>query len=550
MSNAVLPLKPHGPTVQDWLHAVNLHPSKYSQMERRARHPDSERRPRPAIAADRANPSEQFVERYRGYLYVTGLLPEVDDEGNALGADHPMNGQSIREKAAEVLGVRSADVSPASATSAFVGFATKLNAKDAMSRCVGDRMLVEHPVMLAKYKGREGEDDSSSDDSSSDEDTSSSESDSSDEEDEGLSVQAFVAKSAAGADSILKVTGLPADATPVEVLQTMFPPGTQLEALFGPPTSDDFYRTSSTTALVRLPSSKLVSDAVRSTNVGGNAAKLGVRPVRVFRAKRERVFNKWTGVLGGHTAESKLGHRLGITGDTPPNDLFLSHHDTLHVTGLPPDVTLRDLGTFFQPFSADRRDVLGSGHINRCSQGISTGCAYVGFELPGEIDRVVETYGEQALIGGAEVKLTAVRDQRLRRGERSTARPSRTVAELDSDLYDWARHVDPKDLEELREMGVEKSVLDEAMMTLRHSNRTFAADDQAIGGERLYEDRGVGEHYREAVQTYLETLKSCMGTKEEPGLLYQAMFEPGQDVDMDVFEMEAERIKAQRETGI
>ena len=235
-----------------------------------------------------------------------------------------------------------------------------------------------------------------------------------------------------------------------------------------------------------------------------------------------------------------------------PAATCLSHHSMLHVSGLPSDVSLQDLASFFQPLSTDSRDVLGSGRIVRCARGVPTATdAYVGFELPGEIDRAVAALGARASIGGADVVLTAVADRRqLRRGVRETSRPERAVDELRSDLDDWERHVDPADLAELEALGVRKDVLDEVMRTLRHGNRTFAAADQAIAGERLYEDHAPGGHYREVVQTYLDVVRSCAGTREEPGLLYEAMFEPDMDVDTRLFDMEVERIGEQRKRGI
>ena len=285
---------------------------------------------------------------------------------------------------------------------------------------------------------------------------------------------------------------------------------------------------------------------------------VGQKPVQVFRAKRERVFDRWGGV-NSNKAQSKLGTRLLVTGDMPPQDMFLSHNDLLHVSGLPPNVTLEELSKVFQPFSAERRDVYGSGHIVRCSRGVPNGCAYVGFELPGEIDSALEVYQGKATIGGAEVALTHVPELGLfkQRGfaeqglnVREGARPARSVDELRADLYDWERHVDPKDLQELESLGVEKSVLDEVMLALRHGNRTFAATDQAMPGERLYAEREVGAHYREVVQKYIEVLKSCGATKEEPGLMYEAMFKPDEGVDLGMFGMEEERIRELRKKGV
>ena len=593
VSDAVLPIRPHGGTVDDFLFAVNNHPSKFISMERRQRHPDGERRARPVVPPGRANPSEEFLDGYKGFLYVSGLLPTVDDEGEMVGIEDPMNRQTVSERAALLAGVRSTDVSPAGPTSAFIGFKTKVEAKDAMVRMAEEGRAVEHPVEVAGYempvdaeiamKAAEGKDLSSSSDSdssdsesdssssdsdsdgisvkaaegedsssSSDSDSSDSESDSSssDSDSDGVSEADFVAASPDGASSIVKLTGLPPDATSLEILQTIFPPGTPLEGHFGPLAPDDVYRPSATTALVRLKSAKLAGDMLKSKNAKSNAATIGVRHPRVMRAKRERVFDKWAGVHGSRSL-SKLGPKLLVTGDLPPNEMYLSHHSMLHVSGLPADVSLKDLAAFFQPYSTDRRDVLGSGHIVRCARGVPTGDAYVGFELPGEVDRALSALGNMASIGGADVVLTPVVDRRqLRRGVRETSRPERAVDELRSDLDDWERHVDPADLAELEALGVRKDVLDEVMRTLRHGNRTFAAADQAIAGERLYEDHAPGGHYREVVQTYLDVVRSCAGTREEPGLLYEAMFEPDMDVDTRLFDMEVERIGEQRKRGI
>ncbi len=523
-SNALLPLNPHGPELDDFLLAVTDHPSKYAVVEQKVKHPDSRREPRPIFAKGIVLPNEDFVQKYKGYLFVTGLVPHLDvATGGVLAFDDALHKQSIAEDVAKLFGISSMDVSPASPTSAYIGFGTKLEAKKAMMDSASDgRLHAVHSVALHKYEQ-----------GSSDEEVK------------------FVESSPAGADSILKVTGLPATVTSVELLTSMFPPGSPLEAMFGPLSNANYLRVSSTTALISLASSDLVAKALKSSNIANNVAVgVGKRPIQVLRAKRERVFDKWTGV-NKSIGVSKLGTRLFVTGDVPPHEMYLSHNDTLHISGLPPSVTLHDLAIFFQPFSADRRDVFGSGHIVRCSQGIPTGCAYIGFELPGEIDQVREVYTEgKALIGGCEVTFRSVRDKLLRRGRRETARPSRTIEELHADLYDWERHVNPKDIAELEHLGIEKGVLDEIMLTLRHHNRTFAAGDQSILGERLYEKRQVGTHYRDVVRKYLKLLRSCVGTRNDPGLMYEAMFRPDEEVDMGLFDIEEERIKDLRKKGV
>merc|ERR1712085_63963 len=99
---------------------------------------------------------------------------------------------------------------------------------------------------------------------------------------------------------------------------------------------------------------------------------------------------------------------------------------------------------------------------------------------------------------------------------------------------------------ELADLGIEKGVLDEIMGTLRHHNRTFAAADQAMSGEKLYQERATGTHYRDMVRKYMKELKSCTGTKEDPGDLFWAMHYPDQEMDTGLFEEEAERIKELR----
>jgi len=522
-SEAILPLRGSGPSLGDFLQATMDHPSKYSLVQRVNKHPDSKREARPTFPRDRKLPSEDFVNKYKGFLFVSGLVPHLDEKtGDVLEFDDPLHQQSISEAAAKVFGVTTLDVSPATPTSAFVGFATKNDAKEALINALNDCM-VTHPTELSAFDGLD--------------------------EEKMTDEQKEFVSSAGDTNHVLKVTGVPVEVTSVEVIRAMFPPGSKLEAMFGPFTRSDYLRLSPTTLLINLGSSDLVSKALKSTNIANNAALVGKRNLQMMRAKRERVFDGWSGPNRAF-AKSKLGKRLFVHGDIPPEDLFLSHHDVLHIAGLPPSVTLRDLATFFQPFCADQRDVVGSGHIVRCARGVPTGCAYIGFELPGELDQVKEMYNGKAIISEAPVTLRPVWDKELRRGVRQGARSERSLEELDDDLNNWERHVDPKDIKELEDLGVEKSILDEVMRTLRHHNRTFSSIDQAMPGERLYPERRVGTHYRDFVKKYIKILKSCVATRENPGLMYEAMFSPDQDVELGLFDIEEKRIAELRKKGI
>jgi hypothetical protein len=294
-------------------------------MERKVKHPDSMREPRPIFPRDRKLPDEAFVNKYKGYLFVSGFVPDVDEvTGEIKSLDEPRNVQSVAEKVAALFGVLSDNVSPASPTSAFIGFVTKKEAKDVMARSESaSHLMVEHPVALRKYQVNE-------------ERMSEKEKD-------------FIAASKAGEESILMVTGLPVEITSTELFETMFPTGSKLEAMFGPLTKDDYLRISPTTALINLSSADLVSNALKAKGILNNAKVAGQRPVQVLRAKRERVFDGWTGP-GRRFGQSKLGDRLLVTGDVPPNEMYLSHNDMLHISGLPPNVTLTDLATFSNHF--------------------------------------------------------------------------------------------------------------------------------------------------------------------------------------------------------
>jgi hypothetical protein len=73
--------------------------------------------------------------------------------------------------------------------------------------------------------------------------------------------------------------------------------------------------------------------------------------------------------------------------------------------------------------------------------------------------------------------------------------------------------------------------------------------DLAIHSERLYPDHEVGGHYRTLVQKYVDALKACIGTPENPGDLYDGMFEDGDQVDKQfLFDHEANRIEKLRKT--
>ena len=89
------------------------------------------------------------MNKYKGFLFVSGLIPDVNEAtGEIKSMDEPRNVESIAEKVATLLGVLSSDVSPASPTSAFIGFATKQEAKDAISKAKNGH----RPLLCRRYR--------------------------------------------------------------------------------------------------------------------------------------------------------------------------------------------------------------------------------------------------------------------------------------------------------------------------------------------------------------------------------------------------------------
>ena len=66
----------------------------------------------------------------------------------------------------------------------------------------------------------------------------------------------------------------------------------------------------------------------------------------------------------------------------------------------------------------------------------------------------------------------------------------------------------------------------------------FTALEEAI---RIAKESG--DDYREAVRMYIETLKECLATPENPGVVYEGMHFPGEPLDLSIFETDKQRIK-------
>jgi len=516
--DAVLPLALKGPSMNDFIQSMAEHPTKYGQLRFVSPHPESTREPVPDLPNSRRNPSLEFVEAHTRFIYVWGLPPllSVDEEPGDL--DNPVHSLELQKTAAALFEVLPESVYPASISSAFVGFPTRTDQRFAIE--VGPvQKFVESPVRISTYTPSEG-DKKSFDESEM--------------------------------DRVAVLENLPSGLTPSVLASTLFPSGTDAgDLVYGGLKPDDFVMLSPHTAVLRFESAEHAENAVKSTIVEQRLKDFGKHRIRHSKARRELVYTgKHTGP-GDRELERDLGSKLIVDGDMPTKNFYLSHASTVHLRNLDPSVTKQEISSFFQPFCAVARDVSGSIEFVTCHEGLPTGKAFVGFDEHGEAEAAClearESNGRVTGLGHNKVILKAVKDsRRVKRDQRS----HRDEAELLDSLDNWEQYVDPEDLQELLEAGISKESLEEQLRAIRYHNPTFSSLDQAIQSESMDSETDSGDMYRELVQTYIETLKECISTPENPGPIYESLFLPDEELDTEIFEDEVgrqEELKKRRE---
>ncbi len=514
----VLPLVLKGPSMSDFVQSMAEHPTKFGQLRFVSPHPESKREPIPDLPSNRRNPPLEFVEAHTRFIYVWGLPPllSVDEQPGDL--ENPLHSLELQKTTAALFDVSPESVYPASISSAFVGFSTIQDQRFATA--VGPlQTSVESPVQISKYTPSEG-DKNSFDESEM--------------------------------DRVVVLDNLPSGLTPSVLASKLFPSGTDAgDLVHGGLTADDFVMLSPHRAVLRFESKEHAESAVKSTIVEQHLKDFGKHTIRYSRARRELVYTgKHTGP-GGRDLERELGAKLIVDGDMPTKNFYLSHAKAVHLRNLDPDVTKHQISDFFQPFCSVPRDVNGSIEFVTCHKGLPTGRAYVGFDEHGEAEAAMEALrqsnGRIEGLGHNKVILKAVRDARnIRRDQRQT----RSEDELLDSLDNWEQFADPEDLEELYAHGISKEALDEQFRSIRYHNPTFSGLDQAMSSEAMDSNIGSGGMYKELVETYIETLKECISTPENPGPIYESLFLPDEELDTEVFEDEVARqedLKKKRE---
>ena len=534
-----MPLADHGPEFVNFLDAMNDHPTKFAFVERLNLHPESRREPLPTIVPGTrtAEPTPEFLDhygQYAGYLFVSNV-PHPTMDGKLGEYDDVLARQSLVEAIADIMDVDALDVFPTTMTSGYVRYRSFEEAQKAV-KATQPKRLTDIALEMSPAV-TDGDNDGDGGDVA-------------DNGTESVSASAF---GDADPASLVKLTNITSGTTKHTIAKVFLPEGSALSAKFDNLviTADSVDFINPTTALVRLPSAAVAQSLLESQDMHHHLkSDLNHKwHVKVFPAKRSKVRDGYAGPNRSRPMYKHSDNQMVVAGEVPTSQFFLSHSDVIHLRNLSPAVTKKDLSAFFQPFSTDWRDEPGSIEFVHDADGLRTDRAYIGFDLPGEADKVFEAFasGRAQISAGRDgvvstVSMSKVKERVIRRGSKADRPEPRGEEELLDDLHNWERHVDPEDLQALNELGITHDILDEIFVTLRYQNQTFAAADQARKGERSHPEYARGDHYRRMVRLYVKTLLEVSVTPEEPGLLYEGMFPDNAEVDTSIFDDEKERI--------
>ena len=469
-SNEVLPLPSHGDTVDDFVAADMSNPTKYSYVYRPAMHIESRREPKP-FHYDRHNPSKEFLDQHKAFLYIFGLQPPPSQSSVA-------DEKELLQHYAKILDEDVEHMFLSSKTSVFLGLNAKNNAKRTLKRL--HRMAVSNPISMSIYQLN---DDQQNEGDGTEETKNTNE-----------SLQPFLS-STADIKSILQITGiqLNEETKPQELLELYFPPNTYHSKLYENITNNDLYLLpSESTILVRLSTAKHATSLATSQSFTARMSKLNQSVIQVYPASREKIFDTFTGV-GYNEPVYKKGDKLVVLGDMPLQPTFYSSHEAVvMVDSLPLDITKQALTQLLQPYSEMTRDANGSIQFITCPYGHPTGRAFIGFDLPGEAESFLST---EFSIKDHAINKQLLHDKQLYRrmtrhtnkegrhmlikGKRIPPRPNRNEEEILDSLHNWEKHCDKNQLQDLVDCGVDEDHLDSVFMSARCENRSFGAFDLA-----------------------------------------------------------------------
>lgn len=507
LDRMVLPLRNHGSDVDAFNNAMLDHPSDYARVSKINPHVESNREPKPIFPQNRASPPIGFVKSFSRFLYITGLPPfELNGETFDMGSS--VHRDLLQKDIARVAGVDSTQVYPANSTSGFVGYNSPKELSRALSAGPTEKFMIR-PASITKFEPSEDDGDFGK-----------------------ISPEATV-----------RVSEIPSGNTSVSLARDLFPKGTEAGEVYGLSPEDIHFETANS-VLIRFSSAEQAESALGSSFVKERLQEIGTYPVRVFRARRELVHAGFGGP--SKSIEKRImGPRLIVDGDMPSKNFYISHAGAIYLRNLDPTLTKEQLSARFQPYCAQRRDVDGSIEFPLCSSGETTGCAYIGFDLPGEAEEAIRACAGQFRLGDRMPFMKLVKDRRIP-GQvhvKPEKRPERPVEELLDDLHNWQKYADPDDLDAVLKAGISMHVLDDALRSIRYSNPTFGPLDASLRSESIKPNEETGGLYKNFVRMYVATLKDCLATPEDVGEMYEAMHFPGEPIDLSIFDREKERLK-------
>jgi hypothetical protein len=332
-------------------------------------------------------------------------------------------------------------------------------------------------------------------------------------------------------DQILELTNLPPKSDPSYVID-LFASSLGLPQT---PSPNQIIFPTLTTALVNRSSATNLQNTLNSKKL-----RIKLNSVKdtlvILPCERQDVFDEYTGWTNDRVLWKK-GDKLLIHGDLPNKDFFLSHYDCLVIKNYDPKVSKKDVAKALQPYCEEWRDVNGSMHVVTCHKGFPTGIAYVGFDRPGEMSKVLAAIKAGELnFGCDDFVILPVIERRLRGiGEKQPMRSERTETELLDCLQNWEKHVDPALLKEVIDSGaVTWENLNDTFIHARYKNKSFGLVDLARKGEKLEPELPQGHNYARFVSEYIERLKEMTPTKENPGYYATCWFKEGEEVDLDL----------------
>ena len=508
LTDKVRPLQEFGPNVDDFLEAMYQHPTKYAEIRRYNLHFESRREAKPDFPKSRHNPPYDWVKANKRFMYVTGLPHPVFD-GELGDYDNPLHRTDTTMAVANLLKIPSEQVFPASMTSAFIGFKGNTASEEFVTslwETIAEKPYLPNPVTISKYEGGNDGD--------------------------------FTKESP---ETIVALRNLPRGMNAAKLAHDLFPSDTELASAYGPLDANQILITSPTTALIRFDSAEKAEAAVTSDSVQERMKEFGKSRLQFFWTKRELVPGGFTGPNKGNELKRR-GPRLIVDGDVPSKKFFISHAGCVHLRNLDDSVTKKEISDLVQPYCANLRDVTGSIEFVTCLRGTRTGRAFVGFDRLGEAEAFVKAVsGRIKGLGPNAVVAKTVKDKKIVGAKPRENRPRRNEEELLASLNDWEQYVDPKEIEELEKMGVNKMALDLAFRSMRYHNSTYGAMDNALRSETLVPERAAGEEYRETIREYIETVKECVATPENPGETFKALFGPNEELDLSWFDYEKKR---------